>query len=119
LLFLSGSSLCRVGWTTSPSPLLAFKPVFGRTRKEKGKAETELLVANDIANIEAVRFNLKTPFDRQVVTQGDYQERLLDYAFQHLGIGGEGVAHPVLVTEAVANPNSSRASKALWPVTGF
>ena len=30
-------------------------------------------VANDIVNIEAVRFNLKTPFDRNVVTQFETQ----------------------------------------------
>ena len=65
--------MSRVGWSTSDSPDLVFRPVLGRTRKEKGKSGTELLVANDIANVEAVRFNLKTPFDRNVVTQGDYQ----------------------------------------------
>ena len=67
--------MSRVGWSTSDSPDLVFRPVLGRTRKEKGKSGTELLVANDIANVEAVRFNLKTPFDRNVVTQGDYQVR--------------------------------------------
>ena len=65
--------MSRVGWSSSSSPDLVFRPVLGRTRKEKGKSGTELLVANDIANVEAVRFNLKTPFDRNVVTQGDYQ----------------------------------------------
>ena len=70
-----GSSMSRVGWSTSASPSLLFRPVLGRTRREKGKSGTELLVANDIANVEAVRFNLKTPFDRNVVTQGDYQVR--------------------------------------------
>ena len=33
-------------------------------------------VANDIINIEAVRFNLKTPFDRNVVTQFEHQVRI-------------------------------------------
>ena len=65
--------MSRVGWSSSDSPDLVFRPVLGRTRKEKGKSGTELLVANDIANVETVRFNLKTPFDRNVVTQGDYQ----------------------------------------------
>ena len=68
--------MSRVGWSTSDSPDLVFRPVLGRTRKEKGKSGTELLVANDIANVEAVRFNLKTPFDRNVVTQGDYQVKV-------------------------------------------
>ena len=73
ILQTPGSSMSRVGWSSSSSPDLVFRPVLGRTRKEKGKSGTELLVANDIANVEAVRFNLKTPFDRNVVTQGDYQ----------------------------------------------
>ena len=68
--------MSRVGWSSSDSPDLVFRPVLGRTRKEKGKNGTELLVANDIANVETVRFNLKTPFDRNVVTQGDYQVTL-------------------------------------------
>ena len=67
--------MSRVGWSTSPSPSLVFRLVLGRTRREKGKSGTELLVANDIANVETVRFNLKTPFDRNIVTQGDYQVR--------------------------------------------
>jgi len=48
-------------------------------------------VANDIINIEAVRFNLKTPFDRNVVTQFEHQETLLDYGFAHLGIDNQVV----------------------------
>ena len=48
-----------------------------------------LKVANDIINIEAVRFNLKTPFDRNVVTQFEHQETLLDYGFAHLGIDNQ------------------------------
>ena len=77
---IQGSSMSRVGWSSSDSPDLVFRPVLGRTRKEKGKSGTELLVANDIANVEAVRFNLKTPFDRNVVTQGDYQVQNIDFS---------------------------------------
>ena len=46
-------------------------------------------MSNDIINIEAVRFNLKTPFDRNVVTQFEHQETLLDYGFAHLGIDNQ------------------------------
>ncbi len=48
-----------------------------------------LQVGNDIINIEAVRFNLKTPFDRNVVTQFEHQETMLDYGFAHLGIDNQ------------------------------
>ena len=44
------------------------------------------------------------------------QETILDYAFHHLGLNGDdGVIHPVVVTEALANPNSSRASEDIIP----
>lgn len=103
-----GSYQARVGWSAEAGPSLTYKNVLARTRKEKLK-ESELLVANDIANIESVRFNLKTPFDRNVVTQFETQETLLDYAFHHLGIGDEAkVNHPVLMTEPMGNPNFCR-----------
>ena len=44
------------------------------------------------------------------------QETILDYAFHHLGLNGDdGVDRPVVMTEALANPNSSRASEAIIP----
>ena len=106
-----------MGWDTSrdfeTSSLaangLVFKSVLVKTRKEKGK-EAELHVANDIPNLEAVRYSLKTPFDRQVVTQFELEETILDYGFHHLGIEEESIAYPVLMSETLANPKSSRMS---------
>ena len=77
-----------------------------KTRREKGK-ESELLVANDLINIEAMRFNLKTPFDKNVVTQFETQETLLDYGFAHIG-SEDKVDAPIMMTEALGNPNSCR-----------
>lgn len=66
-------------------------------------------MGNDIANFEAVRFQLKSPFDRDVITQIDTVETIMDYAFSHLGISTEGrVNHPVVLTEAVCNPLPAR-----------
>lgn len=60
-------------------------------------------------NIEAVRFQLKTQFDRNVVTHFEAQENVFDYIFTHLGIDTEKcINHPVAITEAVLNPASSR-----------
>ena len=71
--------------------------------------DVEILVGNDIANFEAVRFQLKSPFDRDVITQIDTVETIWDYAFSHLGIDTEGrVNHPVVLTEAVCNPLPAR-----------
>lgn len=74
----------------------------------------ETLIGNDISNIEAVRFQLKSQFDRNVVTQFEVQEQIFDYIFSHLGIDTEGsVEHPIFLTEALLNPNNSRLSKCL------
>lgn len=65
-------------------------------------------MANDIGNIEAVRFQLKSPHDENVVTHFEAQETMLDYTFSHLGISSSRVAHPIIMTEAFCNPNYSR-----------
>ena len=106
-----------MGWDSSgefeasslPSNGLVFKSVMVKTRKEKGK-ESELQVANDIPNIETVRYSLKTPFDRNIVTQFEHEETILDYGFHHLGIEDESISHPIIMTESPSNPKSSRAS---------
>ena len=109
--------MCRMGWSCGPDLTrnsssdfrgVSYKNILAKTRKEKGK-ESELQVGNDIANIEAVRFNLKTPFDRNVVTQFETQETLLDYGFAHLGLS-DHVDFPVVMTEPLANPNACRAA---------
>ncbi|RZC37910.1 actin-related protein 5 [Asbolus verrucosus] len=112
----NGSYQCRAGWATSSEPLLLFKNLIAKPRKERSKKDTvestqapQLQVGNDIINIEAVRFQLKTQFDRNVVTHFEAQEHLFDYTFTHLGIDTENcVPHPIILTEAILNPNSSR-----------
>lgn len=112
----SGSYMSRVGWATSNEPVLQFKNLIAKPRKERMKKDgiepnqtPQLQVGNDITNIEAVRFQLKTQFDRNVVTHFEAQEHLFDYTFHHLGIDTENsVDHPILITEAFLNPNISR-----------
>lgn len=124
--FLSGSYQCRAGWSTSPEPLLIFKNLIAKPRKERTKKDTQietnqvnqqqpqLQVGNDIVNIEAVRFQLKTQFDRNIVTHFEAQEHLFDYTFTHLGLDTDNcVPHPIVCTEAILNPNSSRQRKTL------
>lgn len=107
--------------------MLLFKNLIAKPRKERSKKDTvestqapQLQVGNDIINIEAVRFQLKTQFDRNVVTHFEAQEHLFDYTFTHLGIDSENsVPHPVVLTEAVLNPNSSRQCKELLLIYEF
>ena len=101
-----------MGWATEKEPQLIFKNLIAKPRKERGKKDGELQVGNDIANIEAVRFQLKTQFDRNVVTHFEAQEQIFDYTFTHMGIDTEGsVNHPIILTEAFLNPNYSRNCK--------
>ncbi|OXU27942.1 hypothetical protein TSAR_010339 [Trichomalopsis sarcophagae] len=109
LVIDNGSYNCRVGWATEKEPQLVFKNLIAKPRKERGKKDGDIQVGNDIANIEAMRFQLKTQFDRNVVTHFEAQEQIFDYTFTHMGINTEGcVNHPVILTETFLNPNYSR-----------
>ncbi|ELT93653.1 hypothetical protein CAPTEDRAFT_223173 [Capitella teleta] len=104
----NGCYKCRAGWASESEPKLVFKNVVARLRSKKEK-DIELLVGSDITNIEVVRAQLRSPFERNVLVHLESQEQLLDYTFSHLGIDSSGsVAHPIVMTEALANPNFSR-----------
>ncbi|KAJ8681138.1 hypothetical protein QAD02_016925 [Eretmocerus hayati] len=109
LVIDNGSYNCRVGWATERDPQLIFKNLIAKPRKERGKKIGEIQIGNDISNIEAVRFQLKTQFDRNVVTHFEAQEQIFDYIFTHMGIDTDGrVNHPLILTEVLLNPNYSR-----------
>jgi actin-related protein 5 len=59
------------------------------------------------------RGQTKNVFDGNVVSNFDALEMLLDYTFIKLGVEGNngGLGHPLVMTEAVCNPNYSRKSK--------
>ncbi|XP_018024464.1 actin-related protein 5 [Hyalella azteca] len=109
----NGSFQCRVGWATQDEPCLQFRNCYAKHRKDRGKkmpATTELLVGNDISNLEAVRFQLKTAHDENVVSHYQAQELLLNYSFSHLGItDSSGIQHPIVMTEPLLNPQHCRA----------
>ena len=105
----NGSDNTRLGWSSHARPKLAFKPVMARTRSSK-KAESELLVANDLLSCNAGNVssaNWKSPFDRHVVTQFEAMETILDYGLAHLGLDSLEERR-VLITEAVENPDFCR-----------
>lgn len=115
LVIDNGSYQCRVGWSIYEEPHLIFKNLIARPRKERCKKDAEppvtppIQIGNDIINIEAVRFQLKTQFDKNVVTHFEVQEQVCDYVFSHLGIDSDGcIPHPIVMTEAFVTPNYSR-----------
>ena len=57
----SGSYNLRVGFSGQAEPGLLCRPLFARTRREKGK-EAELLVANDLASLDAYRYLYQIKF---------------------------------------------------------
>ncbi|XP_031622283.1 actin-related protein 5 [Contarinia nasturtii] len=115
LIIDNGSYECRVGWATSENPMMIFRNLIAKPRREKVKKDGELplvqptQVGNDIVNIEAMRYQLRTQFDRNVVTHYYNQEQIFDDIFKHLAIDTENcVNHPIVLTECVANPNYCR-----------
>ncbi|XP_063708449.1 actin-related protein 5 [Culicoides brevitarsis] len=112
----NGSYQCRVGWACNKEPSLTFRNLIAKPRKERNKKDETgtanqppVQIGNEIVNIEALRFQLKSQFDRNVVTHYQIQEQIFDYTFKHLGITTSGVAHPIVMTECFGNPNSCRA----------
>lgn len=77
LIFDNGSSIARVGFANKKMPQLIFRNLVAKPRKDRNKKETKeelqnvqpvTQIGNDIVNIEAMRFQLRTQFDRNVVT---------------------------------------------------
>ncbi|XP_060645156.1 actin-related protein 5 [Drosophila nasuta] len=132
LVIDNGSYECRVGWHDSKEPELRFRNVLTKPRKDRKKDNNqatdalapptgataaqdeckgngEIQVGNDIINIEAVRAHLKSPFERNVITNWNHQEQIFDYIFTKMGYEGkESIGNPIVLTEALANPNVCR-----------
>lgn len=77
-------------------------------------SEDLLLVGNDIKWADIPKMTCKSAFEQNVVCNYDVQENILDYIFCHLGITSSKVDHPILMTEAVCNPNYCRKSIKLF-----
>lgn len=109
---LSGSYQCRVGWVSNETPSLVFRNLIAKPRKDRSTKKEEnpntpqTLIGNQIVG---EGFQLRTQFDRNVITHFHIQEQIFDYIFAHLGIDTENhVNHPIVITEAMVNPNYCR-----------
>lgn len=119
----NGSCFARAGFGNKKTPQMIFRNLLAKPRKdnrnkkdkeqkEEEQKQPETMIGNDIVNIETMRFQLRTQFDRNIVTHFGVQEQIFDYIFTHLGINTEGsVNHPIVITEAFANPNYCRSCK--------
>jgi actin-related protein 5 len=77
LIIDNGSYMARCGFANHKKPQLVFRNLVAKPRKDRTKKETKeelqvvqpmTLIGNDIVNIEAMRFQLRTQFDRNIVT---------------------------------------------------
>ncbi|KAL0491669.1 actin-related protein [Acrasis kona] len=105
--------------TTDLAGSVSFRNVVGRLRATDIKSGVEIpelaekngnyLIGNDIDPIDYAKYNARSPFDRDVLYNHDLQEHILDYVFYKLGLLNESsVRHPIVITEAVCNPNFAR-----------
>lgn len=123
LIIDNGSYQCRAGWSTAARPALEFRNLIAKPRRDRNKKETAaeaaaaaanpppIQVGNEIVNIEAMRFQLKSQFDRNVVTHSHNSEQIFDYVLRNLSVEGAtdgGCPHAIVLTEPLANPNYSR-----------
>lgn len=105
----NGSYQCRAGWASSVRPDMIFKNAVAKNRANRKERDWDIQVGNEIVDIEAVRWMVRSPFEHNVVVNYSVQETLLDYTFKHMGINTDGeVLHPVCLTEATANPSHCR-----------
>ncbi|XP_049532585.1 actin-related protein 5 [Anopheles darlingi] len=112
----NGSYQCRAGWMLKDRPALTFRNLLAKPRKDRNKKDVETTavpvtqIGNDIVNLESMRMQLRTQFDRNVVTHYNVQEQIMDYIFTKLGINAENaVPHRVMLTECLFNPNYCRS----------
>lgn len=77
LIIDNGSFQSRVGFSSNKKPQLVFRNLVAKPRKDRNKKETKeevqnvqpvTQIGNDIVNIEAMRFQLRTQFDKNIVT---------------------------------------------------
>ena len=68
------------------------------------------LVGDEICEFEASKVSRRSMFDKNVVYHLQSLEHTLDYVFSHLGMANATqIEYPVIMTEAMCNPNYSRA----------
>jgi actin-related protein 5 len=79
--------------------------------RDRKAGRTYLLAGHDAFSDTNARSQARHAFDANIVANWDVIETLLDYCFLKLGIDEEGtIGHPVVMTEALCNPNYCRKS---------
>ena len=102
-----GSFQMRAGFAHDGAPRLVGRNLVGLP---KTKREGSFVIVGDtLLETDAFRFKTRSPFDRGIPYQFDLVEAGLDYVFDRLGVAGDRVAHPILLTEPVCQPHHCRS----------
>ena len=106
----NGSHKCRVGCLGEEEPRFVFPNITARPKTKRTDLGHVVPVGNEIVNMESMRPYLKSQFERDIVFNFETQEHVFDYIFSRVGVDADRVQTPVLITEALCNPPSSRVS---------
>eukprot|EP00045_Choanoeca_perplexa_P013839 m.158761 g.158761 ORF g.158761 m.158761 type:complete len:727 (-) comp16474_c0_seq1:2731-4911(-) len=112
-----GSYNVRVGWADEEEPRLQFPTIAGKSRSRK---DTPTYAGHDALAYLTGRNLCRPSMEGGLIVAWDLEEAVLDHAFRCLGITGSSVEHPVLMSEAVCNPNicRGRMSELLFELYG-
>ena len=109
----NGSHELRAGYHVmhGEDPYLKFRSVIGKPKTCVNKLIDQMcLVGNECNEIDPQKLQKRSVFDRNVVYHLQSMEHLCDYTFSHLGLHlDKSVEYPILMTEAMCNPNYSRS----------
>ncbi|KAJ1736237.1 Nuclear actin-protein involved in chromatin remodeling [Coemansia biformis] len=108
LVIDNGSDRCRAGWATEQDPRMEFESLAARYRNRKLSADPILLVGSSVHSDPMAKSSIRRAFDGGVVTNFDAMESILDYIFTVLGCVDERVDQPIVMTETVCTPYTSR-----------
>ncbi|XP_020695407.1 actin-related protein 5 isoform X1 [Dendrobium catenatum] len=105
----------RIGWAGESDPRITFRNLVYRPR-HKATGETVTIVGDHdpvlLKYFDCTRSSYRSAFDSNVVYQFEIMEYVLDYGFDRLGVEDSPVDHPILMTECICNPISSRSKMA-------
>ncbi|KAJ2460446.1 Nuclear actin-protein involved in chromatin remodeling [Coemansia sp. RSA 2424] len=108
LVIDNGSGMCRAGWAGERDPRLEFVSIVSKYRNRKVSTGPLLLVGNDVHTDPIAKSCIRSGFDNGIATNFDVMENILDYVFTMLGCVDERVSQPIVMTEAVCTPYTSR-----------
>lgn len=110
LIIDNGATHLRAGWSTDSSPRLVTENI-GSRYKDRKIGETYLLAGTEAYVDASSRSGVKSAFEGDIICNFDQMEHMLDYVFHKLGVQGDSVRHPVVMTEALCNAHYSRKGK--------